>query len=80
MRFILRPLAQFLVQQEITSGPGADEKKHAGPPFRLYDFPEKGKLKHFRDLMDEVVKLYDTNEKLREACEVVYSLIDLEKL
>jgi hypothetical protein len=82
MRFVLRPLAQFLVKQEITSGPGADEKKHFGPPFRSYNFPDsgKGKLKHFRDLMEKMVRLNGNDEKLQQAENVVKSLIDLEKL
>ena len=79
MRFILRPLAQFLVRQKITLSP---EEKYAGPPFRLYQFPERGKLQDFRKLMDEVVLLYEGNEKLKfqQVREIVYSLIDLERL
>ncbi|KAG8908754.1 hypothetical protein FRB99_002992 [Tulasnella sp. 403] len=80
MLTVLRPIALFLVAQEITSGP--DQGKHAGPPFRQHNFQNgrNGALEELKQLTRDALAQYPDVTALKGVQADVDALIDLGRL
>ncbi|KAG8908750.1 hypothetical protein FRB99_002988 [Tulasnella sp. 403] len=77
MLHVLRPMAVFLTAQEITSGP--NKGRHAGPPFRQYNFQggKDGALAELKQLTQAGLAPYPDQEALERVQAAVDALIDL---
>lgn len=73
MTDVVRPIAEFLVQQ--TFAFGEHKGRHAGPGFRKYNFKQEKPLEQLKTRVDEALKAYPSASGLIDARRVLDSFL-----